>query len=326
MDGYEEVKNPIKVREGDFLIIGKDSGLLGLSAKTYSRLGLSNGSYRSENNWQVVKWYLVEHVFDPLIMYVSRVTTVETESAAPEGAASLANDDDFDPNPDAECVGLDPLNTGLDESFGYRSVRENPKWALQTSCIRDAVNAELRALGLPISAITDRFRDEGRRVHDAVNTLHRGERALPHVPAAELYGTSKTEYDRSVQGGRFTPGLVESCFFDGYFPERWCDASFTVSGKFMANAVARGARLLRPKGGDGIVTPMARMIVMRMMADYAEAARTLAVEMEGQGCLLKEHAAAMGRRAVCFSEKTAAMAAAKEGMRAAMDDLGKAMN
>lgn len=332
MTGYEEVKNPAKVRVGDLLVVGKKSGLRGLASRTYSRLGLHNGSSRGDNEWDAVKWFLVDHEFDPLVMYVSHVHRSLAEVSAGEGSELFANEDDFDPNPDADRATLHPLNVALDESFGRKAARpsiaglRDLRWAYQTSCLRDLVKDRVLELELPISAVIDNNDVVSRRVMDAVDRMRDGGTVLPYVPMADTYGPTKVAMEKAREDGKVTKEVVEHCFMSGCMPYQWLDDSFRVGAKFMVNAVARGARLLRPADGRGIADTLAKVIALRMLAELAESSRDVAAEMQRQSRLLVEHSVAMGRRTACFIDKAAAMPLAVEELKSAMADFGKAMN
>lgn len=332
MTGYEEVKNPVKVRVGDLLVVGKKSGLRGLASRTYSRLGLHNGSSRGDNEWDAVKWFFVDHEFDPLVMYVSHVHRSLAEVLPGEGSELFANEDDFDPNPNADRATLHPLNVALSESFGRKAARpsiaglRDLRWACQTSCLRDLVKERILELELPISVVIDKNDVVNLRVMDAVDRMNDREACLPYVPTADSYGPSKVAMENAREGGKVTKEVVEFCFMDGCLPGQWLDDSFRVSAKFLVNAVARGARLLRPADGRGIADTLAKVMALRMLAEVAESSRDVAVEMQRQSRLLAEHSVAMGGRAACFTDKAAAMPLAVEELKSAMADFGKAMN
>lgn len=332
MTGYEEVKNPVKVRVGDLLVVGKKSGLRGLASRTYSRLGLHNGASRGDNDWNAVKWFFVDHEFDPLVMYVSRVHRSLTEISPGEGSELFANEDDFDPNPSADRAVLHPLNVSLSESFGRRAA--NPsitmlrdlRWAYQTSCLRDLVKERVLELELPVSVVIDKTDVADLRVMDAVDRMRDDGRCTPYIPTAESYGPTKVAMTKAKEAGKVTGGLVDCCFIDGYFPGQWTDDDFKVSTKFLVNAVARGAILLRPADGTGIAGPLAKVMALRMLADFASSTGDMAVEMQRQSRLLVAHSVAMGRRNACLMDRTAAMPLAVEELKSAMVDFGKAMN
>lgn len=331
MTGYEEVKNPVKVRVGDLLVVGKKSGLRGLASRTYSRLGLHNGASRGDNKWDAVKWFFVDHEFDPLVMYVSHVHRSLAEVPPGEGSELFANEDDFDPNPSADRATLHPLNVALSDSFGRKSAKplgagfRDLRWAYQTSCLRDLVKERVLELELPASVVLDKNDVVSRRVMDAVDRM-RDEMCTPYIPTADPYGPLKVAMVKAKEAGKVTGGLADGCFIDGYFPGQWTDDSFRINAKFLVNAVARGARLLRPADGTGIAGPLAKVMALRMLADFASTMRDVAAEMQRQSRLLVEHSVAMGRRTACLMDRTAAMPLAVEELKSAMVDFGKAMN